>query len=181
MTQQMISFTIRNLRIATDVCIFSSTSLFLLKVKGKKLKKPCQISVKNSHVIIRSLRGLKHPWGPNNKSNKSISTQKKRENFIQVWCFTRYQNSVKTCYYTNHCQNISLMIVHERRETRETNSRVTRPLDLVLMTKCSGYFLNSISKPYHGFPLDSGPGQSSDVRYLLTLLWCQTLLYCSTN
>lgn len=47
---------------------------------------------------------------------------------------------------------------YESKDTRETNSRVIRPLDLVLMTKCSGYFLNNISRPYHGLPLDSGPG-----------------------
>lgn len=75
----------------------------------------------------------------------------------------------------------SLAFFYESKDTRETNSNVIRPLDLVLMTKCSGYFLNNISRPYHGFPLDSGPGQSSDVRYLLTRLWCQTLLNCSTN
>lgn len=70
---------------------------------------------------------------------------------------------------------------YESRETRDTNSSVTRPLDLVLITKCSGYFLSNISKPYHGFSLDSGPGHSSAVRYLLTRLWCQTSPYCSTN
>lgn len=70
---------------------------------------------------------------------------------------------------------------YESRETRETNSSVIRPLDLVLMTKCSGYFLSNMSKPYQGFPLDSTPGQSSDVRYLLTRLWCQTLAYLSTS
>lgn len=76
---------------------------------------------------------------------------------------------------------IATSLFYESRETRETNSSVTRPLDLVLMTKCSGYFLSNISKPYQGFPLDSGPGQSSDVRYLLTRLWCQTLAYFSNN
>lgn len=72
-------------------------------------------------------------------------------------------------------------LFYESRDTRDTNSRVIRPLDLVLITKCSGYFLNSISNPYHGFPLDSGPDHSSEVRYFLTRLWCQILLYCSTS
>lgn len=68
-------------------------------------------------------------------------------------------------FITDHAWNS-----YESSETRETNSSVTRPLDLVLITKCSGYFLNNISKPCHGFPLASGLEHSSDVRYLLTRL-----------
>lgn len=69
----------------------------------------------------------------------------------------------------------------ERSETRETNSCVMRPFDLVLMTKCSGYFLNNTSIPYHGFPLASGLEKSSEVRYFLTRLWCQIPPNCSIS
>lgn len=50
------------------------------------------------------------------------------------------------------------------RETKETNSEVIFPLDLMLMTKCSGYFLSRVRSPNQGRPLASPPGQSSDVR-----------------
>lgn len=75
----------------------------------------------------------------------------------------------------------SIFIFQESKETKETNSNVTLPFDLVLITKCSGYFLSSVNNPNHGLPSASFGGQSSDVRYFLTLLWCHTLLYCSRS
>lgn len=76
----------------------------------------------------------------------------------------------KLIYYFSRILSLAYSSTQERRDTNETNSEVTLPLDRVLITKCSGYFLSSVSRPNHGLPLLSLCSQSSEVRYLLTLL-----------
>ena len=65
--------------------------------------------------------------------------------------------------------------------TNETNSDVIFPFNWILITKWSGYFRSSFRRPNHGLPFASVCGQSSAVRYFLTLLWCHTLAYSSTS
>lgn len=64
-------------------------------------------------------------------------------------------------------------------ETRETNSMLRPPDILMFITKCSGYFLSSRESPCHGLPSVSLLGQSSDVKYFRTLLWCHKSPYFS--